>query len=308
MSEKLKLRDILILFLKGGNIFYPVVETRIIQMNPLQITDDGVRYLDISNLQDEVLSKIKDSHENTQKYKLILSDWNFIFKKVPNSHEFYFDIASTNFKVAKDSEAPEIDTDPTKMVDDDEVRWNFEIRKRKELEEIIKMNQRVKNSPGKPGHKGGSQSQGPGTARETVSPKEGSTPQKTTPSKSNSGEKKSGTKVLVCPEILSIEELLDLPIPIFTKESIQKAYYGSELPARYYYGERFSYDSQGGAYRSQERDLFEEDTLGKRVSNRVQFDDLLKALTKKLVSWSQLVFTKKTVDHLKQRPFLIEDR
>ena len=57
-----KLREILLQFLKGSsNIFYPVIETRILQLNPLQITDDLVRFLDISSLQEGVLKKIEDT-------------------------------------------------------------------------------------------------------------------------------------------------------------------------------------------------------------------------------------------------------
>lgn len=119
-----KLRDILLQFLKGGSsVFYPVIETRILQLNPLQITDDLVRLLDISSLQEGVLSKIEDTPGAT--YKLILNKWHFVFKKVPNSHEFYFDIVSDDYKVVKETHAIELDEYPSKMVDDDEIRYGF---------------------------------------------------------------------------------------------------------------------------------------------------------------------------------------
>lgn len=116
-----KLRDILLSFLKGNtSTFYPVMETRIIQLNPLQITDDLTRFLDISSLQDSVLSKIQDIPGST--YKLVLKNWRFVFRKVPNSHEFYFDILAEDFQVVADHQAIELEELPGKMVDDDEIR------------------------------------------------------------------------------------------------------------------------------------------------------------------------------------------
>lgn len=117
-----KMRDILLSFLKGNTkTFYPVMETRIIQLNPLQITDDLVRFLDISSLQEGVLAKIQDIPGST--YKLILKDWRFVFRKVPNSHEFYFDILADDFQVVADNHAIELEELPSKMVDDDEIRY-----------------------------------------------------------------------------------------------------------------------------------------------------------------------------------------
>lgn len=44
------LKDTLISFLKGEkNVFYPAIETRILQLSPLQITDDYEKYLEINS-------------------------------------------------------------------------------------------------------------------------------------------------------------------------------------------------------------------------------------------------------------------
>lgn len=116
-----KLRDLLLQFLKGNTtVFYPVLETRILQVNPLQITDDLVRYLDISSLQEGIQAKIQDTPGAN--YKLTLKKWNFVFKKVPNSHEFYFDIIADDFSVVKEAHTVELEEYPSKMVDDDEIR------------------------------------------------------------------------------------------------------------------------------------------------------------------------------------------
>ncbi len=300
-TSSLKLRDILLQFLKGSpNVFYPVIETRILQLNPLQITDDLVKYLDISSIQEGVIQKIGQDSPGAN-YKLILNDWRFVFKKVPNTHEFYFDIISDNYRVVREPNVVELAEYPSKMVDDQEIRWNFEYRKRKELEEIIKLNMRVKKSPVKPKTRGETISPGRDTSRSS-----GQTPSKSVESGRGSSYIRSGNNMLVCPDILPIEELLDLPIPIYTKETIQRAYFGSEVPvgreSHFYRGE-----SQGrysrGRY-SRERD--DEEGLGKR-GPRVTIDDLMKALTKKLLNWNQLVFNERTFDHLRQRPYLLND-
>jgi hypothetical protein len=124
----------------------------------------------------------------------------------------------------------------------------------------------------------------------------------------------SGGKTLICPEILTIEELLDLPIPIFSKESIQRAYYGSdEVPVgrAYYQADIYGGDPHGRFPRSNRMSIDrndDEDTLGKRFGSRLTFDEILKGLTKKLITWNAFVFNQRTFEHLKQRPFLLEER
>lgn len=130
-----------------------------------------------------------------------------------------------------------------------------------------------------------------------------------------SGERKSGSRVLIVPDILPIEELLDIPIPIpvFTKEALNRAYYGSsEVPVgynRHTSGERHTSREYARYSRSQlySRDT-EEDTLGKRNIARLTFNEILRGLTKKFVKWDQFVFTQKTLAHLKERPYLLEER
>lgn len=151
---------------------------------------------------------------------------------------------------------------------------------------------------------------------DTKTPVEGHSPLKTPPKSKKSGTKEgesyiqSEGKTLICPEILTIEELLDLPIPIFSKESIQRAYYGSdEAPVgRTTYYDFYGTDPYGRNPRMSMERQEEEDTLGKRFGSRLTFDDILKGLTKKLVTWNSFVFNQKTLEHLKQRPFLLEER
>lgn len=154
------------------------------------------------------------------------------------------------------------------------------------------------------------------------SPIEGQSPLRTPTKSVRSGGKdkagasyiQSGGKTLICPEILTIEELLDLPIPIFSKESIQRAYYGSdEVPVGrgIYQADMYGGDPHGRFPKSNRISIDrydDEDTLGKRFGSRLSFDEILKGLTKKLITWNSFVFSNKTFEHLKQRPFLLEER
>lgn len=272
-----KLREILLQFLEGKKPFYPVIETQVLHLNPLQISDDMNRYLDISSLQEGILSKTAAAPDAS--YKLILNDWHFVFKKVPNAHEFYFDIVSDDYKLVKSTTPLEIDEPLGKMVDDEQIRWNFEMRKRKELEEIIKVGVRGNARKQSPSKKAGAQ----------VAPENTKTPSKTAKTQAESYIT-SGGKALMCPEILSIEELLDLPIPIYSKESISLNAYGTYVDP--FAKEKVVRDS--------------EERLGKRL-NKLQFEEIMKGLNKKIVNWGEFIFNTKTFEYLKQRPFLLEE-
>ena len=312
MSGVPRLRDVLVQFLKGTAVFYPAIEAKIVQLNPLQITDDGRNILEVISIQKEVEKVALEYPEGTN-FKLILKEWEFTFRKVHDQHDFYFDIQSENFKLMVDKSRMDLEEteEQHKMIDDDEVRYNFEYRKREEIGDQIKYGVRGgrRNSP----KKGGSDSRGPGTARETASPKPGSSPMKMFSPSGTSGERKSGSRVIISPDILPIEELLDIPIPIFTKEAMNRAYYGSsEVPVGYHRhtsGERHTSREYARYSRSQlySRDT-EEDTLGKRNVARLTFNEILRGLTKKFVRWDQFVFTQKTLSHLKERPYLLEER
>lgn len=80
---------------------------------------------------------------------MILKKWQFCFKKIPNSHEFYFDIIAPDFEIIETRTLIEVETLPKKILDDDEIRFYFEERKRKEIENLLKMNMRIKTTPSK---------------------------------------------------------------------------------------------------------------------------------------------------------------
>ena len=134
-----KLREILNNFLQSNpSTFYPPIEARILQLNPLQITDDNESYFDINSLQEEINAQVVQTPGAA--YKLLLHSWRFVFHKVPNSHDYYFDIVSDNYQVVQTVAKPnDAQSRPLKVVDTADVRYFFEERKRMEIESIIRI-------------------------------------------------------------------------------------------------------------------------------------------------------------------------
>ena len=73
-----------------------------------------------------------------------------MLKKVPNSHDYYFDIVSDNYQVVQTVATPEFFGFHTKVSDTPHIRYLFEECKRAEIEKLIRSNFDLKGStPGK---------------------------------------------------------------------------------------------------------------------------------------------------------------
>lgn len=133
----LKLKDILAKFLKGEEVGkYPQVEAHILCLSPLQITDDFHRFIDVSSLEDSITEELEGkSHRG---YKLILQDWKFVLRRIPNSHEYYFDLAVKKYQLVAEDLVIKPEHEPIKMEDDEEIRYLFETRKRQEIEKMVR--------------------------------------------------------------------------------------------------------------------------------------------------------------------------
>jgi hypothetical protein len=133
-----RLRDLLAKFLKGEEVGkYPSIEARILSLSPLQITDDQKTFIDLSSLEDAVTEELEGSL--AVPHVLVLQDWKFVLRRIPNSHEYYFDLSVNRYKLqptaARHLHASQ---DPIKMEDDKEIRYHFEIRKRQEIEKMVR--------------------------------------------------------------------------------------------------------------------------------------------------------------------------
>lgn len=132
-----RLKDLLAQFLKGEEMGkYPVLETHILSLSPLQITDDFHRFIDLSSLEEEVTEELGGELGHGQ--KLILQDWKFMLRRIPNSHEYFFDLQVKRYQLEPDSVSVKPEQEPIKMEDDSEIRYLFETRKRAEIEKMVR--------------------------------------------------------------------------------------------------------------------------------------------------------------------------
>lgn len=59
---QITLKDLLSKFLQNQEIGkYPTIKTHILSLNPLQITDDNIRFIDVSSLEDKVTEELGGS-------------------------------------------------------------------------------------------------------------------------------------------------------------------------------------------------------------------------------------------------------
>lgn len=133
------LKDILIQFLREEDVHYPHSEITILSSNPFQFSDDSQHYFESQNLH-EIYSSHKTQNPNTQTPKILLKNWNFVFRRVPNTHDYYFDIVCTDFDFLTTNTPPLASANPQlkKVISDDAVKYAFEVRKRKLISQFIK--------------------------------------------------------------------------------------------------------------------------------------------------------------------------
>lgn len=131
------LKSILAKFLKNEEIGkYPQIETHILCLSPLQITDDFHRFIDVSSLEDSITEELDG--KQARGHKLILQDWKFVLRRIPNTHEYYFDLAVKRYELVAEDLVIKPEHEPIKMEDDEEIRYLFEARKRQEIEKMVR--------------------------------------------------------------------------------------------------------------------------------------------------------------------------
>lgn len=137
MTSQQTLRSTLIAFLKGEEVYYPQLECTILQANPFQISDDRQFYFDSCNLQEMAESEVRASSH--KRLKIVLKSWNFVFRRVPSTHDYYFDIQCKDFSLEPSDLNPEGCTETyVKVISDDLVKYHFEVRRRKQIGLFIK--------------------------------------------------------------------------------------------------------------------------------------------------------------------------
>lgn len=96
MSQQPTLKSLLIKFLNNNQQQMPIIEVSITNVNPIQISDSGLHYIELNELEDQIIEEL--NLLETAKAKLILKNWNFVLKRVPNSSIKYLDIQARNFR------------------------------------------------------------------------------------------------------------------------------------------------------------------------------------------------------------------
>lgn len=151
-----KLKDILAKFLKKEDMGkYPQIEAHILCLSPLQITDDFHRFIDVSSLEDDITEELEG--KTARGHKIILQDWKFVLVRIPNSHEYYFNMAVKKHKLVSGNLMIKPEHEPIKMEDDEEIRYLFEARKRQEIERMVRAKDPSSNDDGN-GNKSASKS------------------------------------------------------------------------------------------------------------------------------------------------------
>lgn len=150
MQKKSQLREILHSFLSGQEkIYYPPLECSIIQLNPLSITDNNLHYIDLVSHAEYIATRLR--HSNANSFKLILNSWNFVFRQIPGTAEdYYFDIEIKDFEIKENFYMLQLNQQPIKLIDDMELSYLFEEKRRKEVEiQHFGMNDNMFNISGK---------------------------------------------------------------------------------------------------------------------------------------------------------------
>jgi hypothetical protein len=300
-------------------------------LNPLQITDDNHRFIDLSSLEDRVTEEL--GSELTQGQKLVLQDWKFVLRRIPNSHEYYFDLNVNKYELKSDDTYTKPELEPIKMEDDEQVRYFFEQRKRSEIEKMVRGGpsrggaDSVKRSPSKKDSALSDHTQTavpsskiteikslipPATSEElqkTLRKGSGAKQDYKNPSNlDTSFFKKAGvlsaTSKFLAEDsfVLTIEEIMSVPsfIPQ-VKRSVVRL-----MPV--IRAQRLnSSDSHPNetTRESQARMVFRvsQDARGK---GEVTFEDIHEQIKSGAVKWNQITFTKSTFEYLRKHSMLLE--
>lgn len=328
------LKDLLAKFLKGDAVSkYPTIEAAIISLNPLQITDDRHRFIDVSSLEDAVTEEL---HGKLGKgHKLVLKDWKFMLRRIPNSHEYYFDLNVKQYEVCEADFVVKPEHEPIKMEDDSEIRYLFETRKRQEIEKMV----RAKDSPAvKEDDANKSASKQTVTKLDTALPSEKVTQMKETvgtmdqeefkrtlfakPSTTKTGNNKSpvyldssffrksgvrATHKFSAEDLLyiSIAELMSVAvfIPQVKKSVIRqmppirvRRSPSSESIWEEYQRESMSKMVQRCSY----------DRESRLRSLNFEFEDIHEYLRSGVIGWDELIFNRNSLEYVKKHPKLLE--
>jgi hypothetical protein len=121
-SEGFTLKECLMEFLNDKIKEMPRVEAKVISLQPLRITNDDSHFFEISGLSEAVSKQAGSKGKKQESFKLILNDWNFVLKNVPNSHDTYIDIQAEDYRLESAPFSPIRLQDYVNMMDDVDIK------------------------------------------------------------------------------------------------------------------------------------------------------------------------------------------
>jgi len=99
MNISTTFKDCLLRHLYGGQATScPPMEARIVSLYPLQVADSFNYSIEFGELEDEIISKLRNSMN--RQYKILLDDWNFEIKPIDGQDGFYFDVVIRHYRYA----------------------------------------------------------------------------------------------------------------------------------------------------------------------------------------------------------------
>jgi hypothetical protein len=93
LSLKATLAD----YLNGVRPVYEQVSLKIISHSPLVLADQYSNTITLNILEDDVVEEIS-SLSKYRYYCVVLKNWKYVIKRVPDENEFYFDILAHNWE------------------------------------------------------------------------------------------------------------------------------------------------------------------------------------------------------------------
>lgn len=92
------LKSLLISFLQGKKMTYSPIELTIFSTSPLQAVDDELNLIELSDLYEGVLRKLNFADLATKSFKIILKEWKFVLRRIPNTTDFFYDIIAEDYE------------------------------------------------------------------------------------------------------------------------------------------------------------------------------------------------------------------
>jgi hypothetical protein len=121
-SEGFTLKECLVEYLSDKIKEMPRVEAKVISLQPLRITNDDSHFFEVAGLSEAVGRQAGARGKKQESFKLILNDWNFVLKHVPNSHDTYIDIHAEDYRLESAPFSPISLDDYVNMMDDVDIK------------------------------------------------------------------------------------------------------------------------------------------------------------------------------------------